>query len=106
MDGVLTIGDSLILWYWILGLTWASDLRDWLLAGWPSADLDVGPTSLNRAAQRRKRIYTFLLVVVAPLVVAALRDREGCLHALALRRARLWSWLRIVTVQVRAQSLH
>lgn len=51
--------------FWLLGTGWASEIRRWVLAAWPSIDLDVGPESKRRPRQRRERIAVLLSAVVA-----------------------------------------
>jgi len=59
---------------WLFGTTAALWIREWVLAAWPTVDLDVGPQHLKLEDGRRKRIAAFLLLGLLPFVIQLIYD--------------------------------
>lgn len=59
---------------WLFGGLLAPWVRDWILAAWPNVDIDAGPEHRKLEAIRRRRIATFILLGVVPLVVQFLYE--------------------------------
>jgi uncharacterized membrane protein len=66
--------------FWIFGLLPAISARDWLLAAWPSIELDTGPEHQKIQKIRRNRIAAFITLVVIPLLVTSVYDLIKKLH--------------------------
>ena len=66
----------LLLWNfrWLIGLTWAFDIRSWLLRLWPNIEFDFGSEHLKIEQKQRARLIVVLTLVIVPLILSFLYD--------------------------------
>jgi len=55
---------------WLVGISWAPDLRRWVLSLWPLIEFDFGPDHLKIEKMRRLRSSIFLSTAIIPLSVS------------------------------------
>ena len=59
---------------WLVGGLAAPWLRDWIVAAWPTLDLDFGPEHFKLEQIRRSRIGAFLVLGVLPFLIQLVYD--------------------------------
>lgn len=55
---------------WMVGMSWAPEIRSWVLSLWPLIEFDFGPDHLKIEKMRRLRMSIFLSTAIIPLSVS------------------------------------